>query len=267
MPDSLIKLWGLSGVKLLTETHTSYVYKAVQNGCTVVLKHLKPAGIDDERHGAAALAHFDGLGAVRLFASTDEAMLLEFADGMDVKAVVMQGDDDKATHIIAQTLSQLHSKPVPSDITGFITLERRFLSLFEKAKSDNGFYSHAASIARKLLDTSQDIRVLHGDIHHENILFSPRGWLAIDPKGLVGERTYDAANILCNPAGMDDFVCDPVRISQRIKILCAQTGMDTGRLRHFAFAYTALSAAWSLEDGHNPALALRLGGVLEGLLK
>ena len=42
--------------------------------------------------------------------------------------------------------------------------------------------------------------MLHGDIHHENILdFGPRGWLAIDPKRLHGERGFDFANILRDP--------------------------------------------------------------------
>lgn len=42
--------------------------------------------------------------------------------------------------------------------------------------------------------------VLHGDVHHGNVLnFGARGWLAIDPRGLVGERAFDHANLLCNP--------------------------------------------------------------------
>jgi aminoglycoside/hydroxyurea antibiotic resistance kinase len=42
--------------------------------------------------------------------------------------------------------------------------------------------------------------VLHGDLHHGNVLdFGLRGWLAIDPKGLLGERGFDFANIFTNP--------------------------------------------------------------------
>jgi streptomycin 6-kinase len=55
-------------------------------------------------------------------------------------------------------------------------------------------------IADKLLDDPRDIVALHGDIHHGNILdFGERGWLAIDPKGLIGERGFDYANNFCNP--------------------------------------------------------------------
>jgi len=51
-----------------------------------------------------------------------------------------------------------------------------------------------------LLADQHDVGVLHGDIHHGNILdFGPRGWLTIDPKGLIGERDFDYANLFCNP--------------------------------------------------------------------
>jgi streptomycin 6-kinase len=50
-------------------------------------------------------------------------------------------------------------------------------------------FSLSAETAHALLAAPREITVLHGDIHHDNILhFGERGWLAIDPKGLIGER-------------------------------------------------------------------------------
>jgi streptomycin 6-kinase len=60
-------------------------------------------------------------------------------------------------------------------------------------------YLRSAALAERLLSDPREVRVLHGDIHHRNIRQSARGWLAFDPKGLVGERTYDCANTLYNP--------------------------------------------------------------------
>ena len=58
----------------------------------------------------------------------------------------------------------------------------------------------AENVAAELLASPRDVTVLHGDIHHGNILdFGARGWLAVDPKGLVGERGLDYANLFCNP--------------------------------------------------------------------
>jgi streptomycin 6-kinase len=51
-----------------------------------------------------------------------------------------------------------------------------------------------------LLAEPREVGVLHGDLHHGNVLdFGVRGWLAIDPKGLLGERGFDFANIFTNP--------------------------------------------------------------------
>ncbi len=51
-----------------------------------------------------------------------------------------------------------------------------------------------------------ELRGLHGDLHHENIMFSSRGWLVIDPVGLVGEVGFGAANMFYDPADRDDLV-------------------------------------------------------------
>ena len=60
--------------------------------------------------------------------------------------------------------------------------------------------SFCCSVAETLLSSPKDELLLHGDIHHGNILdFGERGWLAIDPKGLFGERGYDDANLFFNP--------------------------------------------------------------------
>nr|WP_274378954.1 aminoglycoside phosphotransferase family protein [Deinococcus cavernae] len=70
----------------------------------------------------------------------------------------------------------------------------------ERTAALGGVYATAWSIAQELLNDPQDTTALHGDLHHGNVLHSPaRGWLLIDPKGLVGERGFDYANIFYNP--------------------------------------------------------------------
>jgi len=71
-----------------------------------------------------------------------------------------------------------------------------------------------------------------------------RGWLAYDPKGLYGERLYDVANTLCNPATARERVLSEARLLQVSQVLADQMGVHVGRLRAFVFAYTCLSASW-----------------------
>jgi streptomycin 6-kinase len=70
-----------------------------------------------------------------------------------------------------------------------VPLAQWFEALLSGAASQVGIFVHCASTARELLSAPRDVRVLHGDIHHGNVLdFGSLGWLAIDPKGLYGER-------------------------------------------------------------------------------
>ena len=56
-----------------------------------------------------------------------------------------------------------------------------------------------------LADAARGRASLHGDLHHDNVLdFGPRGWLAIDPHGLLGERGFDFANIFDHEDGSSD---------------------------------------------------------------
>jgi streptomycin 6-kinase len=74
-----------------------------------------------------------------------------------------------------------------------------------------------------LLATQRDVVALHGDMHHENVLrFGSRGWLAIDPKGLTGERGFDYANIFCNPDGATATM--PGRLARQTRVVAEAAG-------------------------------------------
>ena len=108
--------------------------------------------------------------------------------------------------------------------------------------------------------------MLHGDIHHRNIRQSARGWLAFDPKGLVGERTYDCANTLCNPFPYSDgLVHNERRLLTNAAILADALDIELSRLLAFTFAYACLSASWFLDDNSadNAAWVLRVATLIE----
>jgi streptomycin 6-kinase len=94
--------------------------------------------------------------------------------------------------------------------------------------------ARSADAARTLLSSPRDIGALHGDIHHDNILdFGPRGWLAIDPNRLCGERGFDYANLFCNP-DMDDpsrsVAVVPERFQRRLEIVAERAQLERARL-------------------------------------
>jgi streptomycin 6-kinase len=195
------------------------------------------------------------------------SQLLEYANGNDLMVLVQQGKDEQATAIIATVLNRLHYNPATID--GLVPLERWFRDLFKKAstESSQSIWARGAEVTRDLLDHPQDVRVLHGDIHHRNIRCHPkRKWLAFDPKGLLGERTFDAANVLCNPVDMPELVADKNRFIKHAQILSEYLLIDLGRLLAFTFAYCCLSASWNLSANQDASLPLRVAEIAESYL-
>jgi len=263
--------WSLSDPQLLTTTASSHIYKVRSDGEIVVLKLLTELGQADEASGAVALHIFNGRGAARLLRYDAQAQLIEYIDGEDLIPLVTRGDDVKATTIIAEVLHKLHSTSLGTMQTSanLISMKRWFRSLLTKASADeksasSSIYRRAAAVAEALLMNPESECVLHGDIHHQNIRYhSQRGWLAFDPKGLYGERTFDAANTLCNPVDMPHLVCNETRLLQNVSILSDLLHIEVLRLFSFVFAYAALSASWSLEAGSDPQLALAVAEISE----
>lgn len=268
--NDYVTMWHLTNPQPLTQTHTSELYLVNYQGETAVLKLLNDDGGVEERVGAIALRYFNGHGAVRLLRDDEKAHLLEYIPGDDLMQMVKRGEDERATEIIAEVLNKLHSvnKTLPE---GLFTLERWFRSLFERTEQNpDSIFARGAVVARELLNDQRDVRVLHGDIHHENIRYSTeRGWLAFDPKGLIGERTYDVANTFCNPGPMRELVETEARVMQTAKILSDKLHIQYSRILRFAFAYACLSASWDLDDENEEWArgALRIAELVEPHLR
>jgi streptomycin 6-kinase len=248
-----LESWNLSNPQPLAQTVTSHIYTVEAGGETVILKLLTEVG-EEEQIGALALDYFGGQGAVRLLRADQGAHLLEYADGQDLIPMVTT-DDERATEIIGDVLNQLHTlrdQPLPA---GLVPLRRWFEALFVQAERDeaagiDSVYRRAAALTQFLLDNPLDERVLHGDMHHGNVRHrAGRGWLAFDPKGIYGERTYDAANVLCNPIELPEVVQDEKRLLRNADILAAKLGIERGRILQFLYAYASLSAAWFVQGG------------------
>ena len=120
--------------------------------------------------------------------------------------------------------------------------------------------------ANGLLAAPREVGVLHGDIHHGNILdFAERGWLAIDPKGVMGERCFDYANLFCNPD--HQTATAPGRLARQIEVVADAAGMDRRRLLQWVLAWAGLSATWHLADGSSPETAISVAEIAAGQLR
>ena len=108
-------------------------------------------------------------------------------------------------------------------------------------------------MARSLLADQHEVGVLHGDLHYGNVLDfgASRGCLAVDPRRLIGERSFDFANIFTNPDLADPdrpVATAPGRFDRRLEVVVEATGLQRRRLLSWVLAWTGLSASWFLGD-------------------
>ncbi len=255
--------WGLRLGETFAYVGYAYVVRAELPGGTPVVLKLAPP--DKELVSeAAALRHYDGRGVCRLLDADDTvvALLLERLDPGETLATLE--DDTPATEIAATVMTRLF-RPLPAD-HAFPTIER-WGQAFERVRERYGgsggsfppeLFEPASRLYFDLCASQAEPVLLHGDLHHYNILSATREpWLAIDPKGLAGEPAYEIGPYLYNrlDAGPDIQALTLRRIDQFAGVL----GFDRQRLIGWAFAQSVLSAVWTFEDHGSigePRLAL-----------
>lgn len=249
MFDRYIRLWDLVADGSPIVTATSHLLPVVFRQQEAM---LKVATCDEERRGNAIMAWWNGDGAARVLAQRDDAVLIERArPNPSLVDFSRSGQDDSTMRIACAVLSRLHTHRSPQR-PAVVPLGEWFGPLLSLSPpADSTLHLSVMAAARLLAGPPVDEVVLHGDIHHGNILyFAERGWLAIDPKGLLGERGFDYANLFCNPDG--EIAVDPLRFAQRVAIVADAAKLDRRRLLQWILAWAGLSALWMIEDGVSP---------------
>ena len=248
-----IARWGLvADGEGFTTLYGSHLLPVRQDGVPAM---LKIASHIEEKRGGALMAWWAGQGAARVLARADdgEALLLERLSGpRDLAAMARGGQDDEATRVLCDVAGGLHAPRDAPPPESLVPMDRWFRSLAPAAAAHGGTFAKALAAAGPLLANPRDIVVLHGDLHHGNVLDGgTRGWLAIDPKGVLGERGFDYANLFRNPD--IEIALAPGRMRRHGAIVCETAGLEPTRLLTWIRAYAGLGAAWSLESGHDAA--------------
>lgn len=264
-----IKRWNLTPDGDPFATRACRLLPVRQNGQASM---LKLAFEEEELRGPDLMKYWDGGGAARVLEHEDHAVLLERVEGSrSLAEMTWSGQDDEASRIICRVAAKLHA-PRPRPLPELIPLETWFAALGPQAKKHGGILAAADRIARELFAEPQDVTTLHGDLHHDNVLDGgARGWLAIDPKRLWGERGFEFANVLRNPDISEPnplravqtipVATAPGRLARQVSIIAEGAKLDRSRLLKWVLAYCGLSAAWHLEDGNEPELDLAVAQI------
>ena len=266
--------WVLTDVQPSPELSYNFVAFANREGEQVVLKMSAPNR--EARSERSALRLFNVEGACRLIDYEEDRcwMLLE-----RLKPGVMLStleDDEEATHIAADVMQKIW-RPLDSVsllAQSFIQLSDWFDGL---KKIRPAFHGGTGPFSAKLLERvehsiaeffAENHRpvLMHGDFHHFNILSSERGWLIIDPKGVIGPACYEVGPLLINPWG--DLLSGKnyqKLTRRRIDILHERLGFERERIREWGLAHAILSAWWSIEDHTGEEYALAFAEMIADL--
>ena len=255
LAEEFAERWSLSVSPPFPNLSYNWVAPALRKDGTPAVLKLSFPGEKEFETEAAALEVFAGGGICRLLElDLDKgALLLERLEpGTPLTAV---HSDEEATATAAGVMKKLwrpapagHAFPTVADwARGFDRLRRRFGG---PGPMPGRLVEEAESLFADLLASQGEPLLLHGDLHQENILKAGREpWLAIDPKGVVGEAAYDTAALLHNPGEALTAPNPKQLLERRLDVLSGELGLDRSRLRAWGLAQAVLAAYWTLEDG------------------
>ncbi|HEY7094557.1 MAG TPA: aminoglycoside phosphotransferase family protein [Ktedonobacterales bacterium] len=261
--------WAIKVASPFANLSYNYVAPALRSdGAQLILKLGMPH--PELSSEIAALRLYDGNGSARLIEAEPERGALLIERLLPGSMLLDLTDDGEATRIAAQVMRALwRPASLAPDNAVFPTAARWTTGLQRlRATYDGGtgplpegMVQRAEALFADLLASSGAPVLLHGDLHHENILSAERApWLAIDPKGLIGEPEYEVGALMRNPLPRLLALPDvTATLARRFDILAEILGFDRPRMIAWSWAQAILSAWWHIEDhghGWEPTIAL-----------
>jgi len=186
----------LRDLKEVTNLTYNYGLSGFQGDNPIILK----ASLDSEglAREAFALKCFAGCGDVKVLAEDEGMLLLERAvPGTSLKSY-FPDQEQESIEIVCGVMKKLHQASIPA-AHNFPHIKDWLTALDKDWPIPDGYLQKARKLRDELLQTSKPDVLLHGDLHHDNILQNGDDWLVIDPKGVIGEPAYEVAAFILNP--------------------------------------------------------------------
>ena len=172
--------------------------------------------------------------------------------------------DQQAIEIACHVIKELQTAS-GYECTDFSNIADWLKSFDKECNIPQQYLSRARALGKNLLATTAKQILLHGDLHHENILLSGHErWVAIDPKGVIGDPVYEVGAAIRNP--IPDLLRNPHAksiIQKRMKICADVLGFEYKRIFEWVYVQGVLSACWALEDGIDAAYFVGFIRILE----
>lgn len=238
--------FGLSDLRPMAGLSYNYILSGLQGDKEVILKvGMDNAGLKKE---AFALRRFNGFGAVNIFGEIEGALLLEkIIPGISLKSYFAQKDAN-SVEIACMVMKRLHKAGILKK-HNFPHIKDLLSALDKDWPIDKSMLQKARLLRDKLLDSAGPDILLHGDLHHDNILRGLSEWIVIDPKGVIGEAAYEIGAFIRNPMPELLKQNDILNIIQaRILAFSHNANVSSERIAAWCFVQSLLSWIWAIED-------------------
>ncbi len=256
----------LSALKPLSNLSYHYVLAGFQGQQPIILKLAYNA--DSLKKEASALKAFNGFGAAQVLANEPGWLITTRAiPGNSLKTYFPKRDETAVT-IVCEAIQRLHQASIPP--ATFLTIQDWLLALDQEWEISPDDLHQARQLRDHLLATAAMPVLLHGDLHHENLLQNGDEWLVIDPKGVIGEPIFDVSAFLRNP--IPELLQHPEAVAfiqLRVERFADIMGYSRLRIVQWCFVQAVLAQAWALEDNlhHHVAYFKQLTDFFRGLLR
>lgn len=259
--ELLCTKWQLSNITPVENMTYNYVAKVTsKTRLPLILK----IGCDEKiiTPEKKALIYFHGKGSIALVDYNEQynALLLQQAvPGITLKSFYPNHIEHVMDNYIS-AMQNLHQQDLP--IKNNFEHIRVWLKAIDQCNSPlipKYLLEKAIYLKNKLLDSLNKEIVLHGDLHHDNILLNGNEWLTIDPKGILGDAEFEIAAF--------DFLDETEFSSERdlkklfenrAETIAKKSNLSLQRIKDWVFVRLILSAAWFVEDKGDPSGPIKL---------
>jgi streptomycin 6-kinase len=247
--ETYLQQWELKSEGPVDNLSYNFVIKVTDSHGTPLILKLGVPNFDT-RNEMVTLQTYNGEGCAKLLKSDPEngVMLLERL--VPGKMLSAESDEMVVLDNFIKVWKAIR-RPVPEG-TPTPSLTHWFEGLTRYRSAGGGpisleYVQLAEEFFQQVMETSEGLQLLHGDLHHENILYSEeKGWMAIDPKGVAGDPYFDVISFLINQL---ESKPDPKStLKLRVDTISEQMGLDHERLLKAAIALGTLYACWGVED-------------------
>jgi streptomycin 6-kinase len=263
--DKFANKYGLTGLVPVKNLSYNYVLFGLRAGQNIVLKlSLNVKELEQE---AETLKAFAGHGSVKLLEQASGALLIECASPGNTLRSYFPLRDDESVGIVCDLMRQIHKAPIPAG-RAWQSINDWLCLLDKELDIPSHYIQKARSLRDQLLATSGPPMLLHGDLHHDNILQKNASWAAIDPQGIIGEAAYELGAFIRNPIPELLNRENAIEIiMNRVSIFSNNLGIDKERIQLWNFVQAVLSWAWDAENNLDTKYFERLTKVFHDMMQ